>query len=662
MASTTTAHQIFTSGQAELTKPIRPIRDLPDPSAHKELRAGLKKHGLSDRAAGAIAYIWTDPAAILAQLDNPQIRRIPGAYLKSVIGPAYTARLAPDPSNPRNADRVQFALAEVNGPPAALLRATEIGVGEMGIQAVSRTALLEQLEWAIETTRERTTPRPSIEKQGIMDPPIGVATTVYYEDPDVSPTTHIFVREGSTRISHGLYYLGVDAEAILFGLPRGASPMQSHIAQINGYTQKAADEILPSEEAAVRCAVTEFELIIGVVPDTLGTVDLAQAIKARVAQDHLNPKAKWSDESKHTSLAEECLIAARSAGVIPTDQELDWLSGRLTRSQAAARKINAHSDDRAARIINLFTTNEPKTRNAVREPIALVLTEEEGSRRRRVTSNAKLPLAIELISRELNGAVPETKLGDFRKTLKEALPPDLSTRNWAPSNRSPEEMFKAATQELVEGETGGPSGTELVVRAAYVLAKYGMIRNPRHDRGEENDRRPAHEVIGALLETDTGLMHLRQALEDDRNGLRPRQVDAQGQPRPMVGGGDVLIDNKLLRTKLAPKNGAPQQPVPPGDEARRQYKFAIRTIKAKLRDISDDMRYLETIEEDGIPLVEREGRADARLLRDTLRNMADKAEGWWEAAMDAGAIPRTDTTDTDGDATSAEAVLEEESG
>ncbi|MGY0463020.1 hypothetical protein ACW14Y_22650 [Kitasatospora sp. cg17-2] len=640
--------------RTELSKPLRRVPSIPDPALHKDLRAALKARGMADRVAGAISTIWTDPASVLPQVANPQRRRIPGAYLLVVSGSVYTSRLVPDPLNPRNADHVQFALAQAAGAsPATLGPAVQEGEGELAIHVESREALAEQVDWAIETTRTRNSPVPDIADQGIMDPPIGVATTVYYDGTDESPTTHIIVREGSSRTSHGLYNVGVSADDVLFGLPRSASPMQAHIDKINGFISKAAEDVLPIEKAAIRCAVTDFELIIGVVPDVVGAVDLSQAIKARVAQDHLNTKEPWTDAAKHTALAEECLISARAAGVITSDAEADWLGGRLTPKEAEASKIEPYRDDRAARAVHLFTTSDPHIHNAVRQPIALVLTNEPtGSRKRtRVTTKTKLPLAVELIAREKRGAASEGELDKFRKALADALPGDLQKVSWKPTRRTPEALYQAAVREVEEAQDVRPAVAELWVRAAYVLAKHGVIGSARHDVGAGGDRRSASAVMEALADTEQGLLHLRQAVEDDRAGLAPRQVDAQGQPRKNGAGEDLAIDNTFLRTKLAPVGG--QAPLPlPGPEAavHEHYKRAVQATKDALRNLDSEMRNLAgLVDEDGEPLIEREGKAHARLLKDKLQQLAAEAQDWWEKAVEAQGSPAASAkTDDEG--------------
>ncbi|QPA01607.1 hypothetical protein DI273_24025 [Streptomyces violascens] len=38
---------------------------------------------------------------------------------------------------------------------------------------------------------------------------------------------------------------------------------------------------------------------------------------------------------------------------------------------------------------------------------------------------------------------------------------------------------------------------------------------------------------------------------------------------------------------------------------------------------------------DDVPLIEREGRAHARLLKDKLQELAGEAQDWWERAVEA---------------------------
>ncbi|MEU6421803.1 hypothetical protein [Streptomyces spiralis] len=623
--------------RTELAKPLKRVPQIPSPELHRSIRAALKKRGISDRVAGVISTIWTDPAAVLPQIDNPQRRRIPGAYLEVISGTVYTARLVPDPLNPRNADEVPFAIAQDAGaPPAALVPAESAGEGELAISLSNRKALAEQVEWAIETTRRRNSPIPDIAEQGIMDPPIGVATTVFYADDTESPTTHIFVREGSSRVSHGVHYVGATAEDILFGLPRTASAMQTHIDAINALVEKPQQDILREEGAAIRCAVTEFELIIGVIADVPGAVDLSQAIKALVAQDHLNTKASWTDSSKHTTLAEECLLTARAAGAIRTDAETDWLAGRLTAKEAQEHRIPPYGDDRAARAVHLFTTDEPEIHNAVRRPVALVLTNEsETGRRRRVTTKAKLPLAIELVAREKRGISADAEISRFRKAFADALPDGLQKQR-RPSKLSPEALFQAAVQELTEGSEDRPATTELWVRGAYVLAKHGAISTPRHDVGPNGDRRSARQVLEELTETAHGLQHLRQAIEDDRVGLKPRQVDAQGQIRKNGAGEGIRLTNEFIRNTLAPKDHEPPTELDPSAAVREHYNRGVLATKQALRVLEREMSNLGGLRDaDGTPLIEREGRHVSRLLINELRRLANDAEEWWDAAVSA---------------------------
>ncbi|GAA4310223.1 hypothetical protein BJY14_003586 [Actinomadura luteofluorescens] len=630
---------------ARLTRPLRRLPELASPAAYRQLRAAFKKHEMSDAAASALSTIWVDPEAVVPQVAHPQRRRVPGGYLLVITGRVWSGRITPDTENPRNADHVQFAIAETLGiSPVGLPSARVHGVGEMAIRAKSRTALGEQLEWTVETTRSRNEPHPSIAEQGIMDPPIGVATTVIYEDPDEAPTTHVFVREGSSRVSHAHYHLGLTAEDALFGLPRNAAAMQQHVDEINGFAGKDAAEIEESEKAAIRCAITEFELVIGVEEDAPDSTDLAEAIKARVAQDHLNPKKKWTESSRLTSLAEECLGALRKAGAIRSDAEADWLGGRLTRAEAIAHKIPAHGDHRAARLVHLFTTNDPQAHNAIRNPIALVLLDEaDGSakRNRQVRGNTKLPLGVELVVRELLGVAPDRAVAGFRKTFIDALPTNLSTRTWKPSRRSPEALYAAAAQELAEDQVGGSAGTELWVRAAYVLAKHNKIGGGRHDMGDGGDRRTSRELMEDLLGLDLGLRQLRQAVEDDRDGRAPRLIDAQGLPRQDATGEEIPITNERLRVKIAPKDTS--NTGPSNGDAQTRFRHKVKVMRDSLRNMESSMRDVEGIvDSGGDRLIETTGREAALLMSKQLYKLFERANAWYGAAFDGQTNPFAD--------------------
>ncbi|XIG77419.1 hypothetical protein C1N81_31950 [Streptomyces sp. SGAir0957] len=406
--------------------------------------------------------------------------------------------------------------------------------------------------------------------------------------------------------------------------------MQSHIANMNGYLEQPGDDIKGSQQAAVRCAVTDFELIIDVQPDSAGAVDLAQAIKARVAQDHLNTKKEWSPASKNTALAEECLRSAYALGVLSSEAEAAWLGGYLTSEDAAADGISAYGDNRAAHTVYLFTTRQDaKIYQAIRQPIALVLSEEAAAGRKqvKVTSRAKLPLAVELIARELRGAVSESKLADFRKALPEALPADLNKRVWKPTKRTADQLYRAALQEFADGEAGGPAGSELWIRAAYVLTKHGKISGGRHDKGSVSDRRTPADVIADLLEVEAGLLQLRQIVEDDRAGLKPRQVDGQGQLRKNAVGEDLEIDNASLR-KITSKDGSPPD-VAPGQAARDRYRRDVKATRLAIRALENCMLDLgDDTDEEGRLFIETEGRHYALLLHNQLRVLQDKAFDW----------------------------------
>jgi hypothetical protein len=113
-------------------------------------------------------------------------------------------------------------------------------------------------------------------------------------------------------------------------------------------------------------------------------------------------------------------------------------------------------------------------------------------------------------------------------------------------------------------------------------------------------------------------------------------VDAQGYPEPSAAGTDTYIDNKFLRETLAPKDKEEQEPLDAEALLDEQYQRAIKDTQRALRVLADEMRNLGDLQdENGVSLIERRGRSEAKLLRGTLQTLLGTAEEWWEAAMDA---------------------------
>ncbi len=619
--------------RTELLKPLHPIASLPRATDIRSLRAALKKNlGMSDAVAGSVSTIFTDPAKIIGQVANPTRKRVPGGYVTVLNGQVFTARLAPDPFNPRNSDRVRYKVSgKVSGLP--MITAVPGGPGEMELSVPSRDALIEQLDWTRETTVGRNEPYPPIAEQGIMDAPYGVVTTVHYANGEAD-SVHVFVREGSSRVAMAHKLIGLHSEDVLFRYPGAARHIQAHIDELNGYAAMPADEIGTEEAAALRCGVVEFELIVGVEPDVPNGLDLGQAVKARVSQDHLNAKTEWSEASQHSTLGDDCLRALVDAGTI-TEKRFEWVSGRLSAKESVAGGFTAFPDERAAQAIYMFTTNIPKYHESVRKPIALVLTKDPNGRRSpRVAARDKLPVAVEMIAREMSGT--ETEVKRFRTVLEKALPIDISTRKWQPSTATPEALYKGAVGELKADKVGGKCGTELLVRAAYYLAKYGSIAAPRNDEGPGGDRRAVREVLSAMLESEHGLLVLRQAVEDGRNRVEPRLVDSKGDLVEAAGGGDVVLTNIKIRTSIAPREG--YQPKPKTTTPADKFQTKFRQLRADVRSVGNTVRALgEMTNDNGSLLVDTTEVLSPSQIKSVvaeLRTVVETLTEWRETSLD----------------------------
>ncbi|WP_250000245.1 hypothetical protein [Actinoplanes sp. M2I2] len=630
--------------RTEMPRPLRRLPELPAPAVIRELRAAAKKAlGMSDRAAGAMSTIWVHPEAILPQIEQPRRMRIPGGHLLYLDGLVWTPRLMADPLNPRNADRYFYPLAggEAISHDESLVANVESLSGELVMTAPSPRELLHALEVAMDKTRKSNDPNPPIRDQGIMDAPFGVMTVLNFSDGSTDIAVPL-VREGSSRTSHAHDALGLEPEDTVLRMPASSKAMTEFIADINSIVSRPADEVDEDDRARVRCATTNFLLIVGFEPDTPGTLDLAAAIKIKVAQEHLNTKQDWTDAAQNSTMADDCLQAAYRGGLLKSSADYNWLLGRLTHEEAVEVGLAEHFDDRFARLMWMFTTADPQVHDVIRRPIAFVLRQEKKSdnARVRVTSKTKVPLAAELVAREFRGHpdYPDTDVDRIVKVIQNGAA--ITKHAWSVQHTSLTALEKDAQAELASAGVPGASCAELAVRALYYGAVWDdVFRIARNDQGAGSDRRSVADLIEAMMGTSAGITQLASIVRDGRADQQPIEVDADGEPVIAGDGGPVPLTNQRLRYVLFPKGGSAKKPGKgpeggPNPEPQPEpdpYVEAQETIDKALRELTDFFEYLEDqVDDSGAPLVESQGltAAQAKRWRKTLGSLLQKVNEW----------------------------------
>ncbi len=621
--------------RTEMPRPLRRVPDLPAPADIRALRAAARKTlGMSDRAASAMSTMWVQPAFVLPQVEQPRRMRIPGGNLLYVEGLAWTPRLMADVLNPRNAAEYFYPLAGAETSAQEQGMATSITAlqAELQMTAPSRDELLNMLDIAMQKTRTNNSPYPPISEQGIMDSPFGVMTVIKFSDgtPDIAVPQ---VREGSTRVSHAQKILSLEPEDTVLRMPAGARAITDFITAINQLVEKPATELTDDDRARVRCATTNFILIVGFEADMAGTPDLAEALKIKVAQEHLNTKLDWSEAAQNSVIADDCLQAAFGEGLLRSGDEYTWLRGLTTRDDAMESGLAKNPDDRSTRLLWLFTTDEPQVHAAIRRPIAFVLRKDNGRKQVHVRKTTKVPYAAELVAREFRGRTgyPDSTVDRIVKVLGNGAKVAGVSPWTMNSPRSLEALEKAALAELRSSGKPGASCTELAVRALYYAAMYDVVRVPRNDRGEGSDRRSVADVLQTMLQSTPGIVQLASIIRDGRRGRKPILRDEAGKPVRSGDGEPALLKNDTIRYDLYPKGGTSGEPG--GQDPFLAAQARLKRLVGELIEGIDDLS--KVMDDDENPLVELQGLpAEAKAWRKELSAAAEQLSEWYDIGVE----------------------------
>ncbi|QFU90936.1 hypothetical protein [Amycolatopsis sp. YIM 10] len=561
MTSTITPPTDVVGEETQMLRPVRTLPDVADPDVVRAVRRDAQKHlGMSELGAKAMSTMWANPGEVLPQISSPHRMRITGGDLLYIQAPAWTARLVPDPANPRIASSYAYQLAFREDADQAIrferiTPAQPMTPAELQTSAASQKDLVKQLNDSIAKTCKANEPYPPIAEQGIMDAPFGVMTQFNFSDGG-NPIAVPVVREGSTRVSYGLEYLGLTAEDVLFRMPASTRPLRSLISDVNGVVQSPAETVRLEDLAKARVATVQFILIVGFHPDQGDTPDLAAAVKAKVAQEHINTKNNWKPSDRDATMADDCLASALNAGVVSADEHR-WLSGDMSRDTAAKLGFGTYTEDRFLELVYLFATPEPKVHRAIRQPIAFVLARDNVRSGVQVRRTSKLPLAVELTVRELRFGDSGAAIDRIAKVLAGGA--NIAGKHVArPTSRTVEQLEEQAQAELDERKdtTPGPAGIELALRALYHGAYHGAFHIPRNDLGARSDRRPVHHVLQDMLGTPSGILQLGRIVENGRAGTPPVTIDEHGITVLAADGNPAPLTNEVIRYQLYPRGAA----------------------------------------------------------------------------------------------------------
>lgn len=576
--------------------------------------------GLSDQAARAFADAAVDPAELRKAAETPERIPVPGGTILGVRASAWSRRIMPDPRNPRigPARRHPFAVDPGSSEDcrfAPVAEPVSDGVRpELTVAIESR----EHLTWSADLAKRYILHdndwRDSIRSQGVMTEVWLVATTYKHEDgsPDLTmPTTS----EGSSRTTGVHDILGERSVDLAYDV--GDPKMRSVIRQLNdGFDRGAADSV------AMRVEIVPALFLVGFAPHLGGTEEFATAVKSLVALRHVDPPKPWGEGPEMESLADAALDELERQGVLTPDRR-KWMAGSITKDQAEKAHLSSDPAVRAAAIAEVFMSDEPDARTAIR----LAVTAQ--STRKRITSKLSSHLATALIIRAVGGDGDHSDR--IRRYMRHAFAKPLREGVWTATTRPTDELVEDALSELAANpDNGGPSTLELAARGAYPLITTLRLWGDQGGGRDQPDRRTPGEVIDAMRRTPTGVRQLAKALADYNAGGPIRVVDADGNVELTDDGAQEQMVNDTYLRNAFPQDGTVKKPAST-NTASEKLDAALSELGGVMRDLDTAIKAVKDVTGfDGSPLVDSDGvpSAHCSAWRDVLRSVEEDLVIW----------------------------------
>ena len=577
--------------------------------------------GLSEAAARSIADTAVDPAELRKAADAPERIPVPGGTLLGIRSEAWSRRILPDPRNPRigPARRHPFAVDPGTSEECRFRPVPEpssVGVRpELEVEIESR----EHLTWAADQAKRYVMTendwRDSIRSQGVMTEVWVTATTYRHEDgsPDLCAVT---TAEGSSRMTGVHDILG--ERSVDLAYDSGDRQVRSVIRRLNDAFGRG-----PSSEdlTAMRCEIVPALFLVGFAPHHGGTEEFATAVKSLVALRHVDPPTPWGEGPEMESLADAALEELERQGVLTPDRRR-WMAGAITRQEAEHAHLSSDPAVRAAAIIEVFTSDDPQTRDAIR----LAVTAQ--STRKRISPKLMNQLATALIVRAVSGGGDH--VDRVRRYMRHGFAKPLREGDWTATTRSADELVTQALAEIGRGEDSGKASLELAARAAYPLITSLKLWGDQGSGREQPDRRTPGEVIDVMRRGAAGVHQLGQALKDHASNRTIRAVDATGAVITTDDGSqDQYINDTHLRSEFPPA-GAVKRPKSP-QTSHEELEAALADLGGTVNDLVDAIAAVKAVKGvDGMPLVDVEGvdRRHCDAWRDELSAVEDDLVVW----------------------------------
>jgi hypothetical protein len=622
-----------------LPRPVDRLPDYANAKARSNAAAKLTDlFGLSESAARAFADAAVDPAELRKAAEAPERIPVPGGTILGIRANAWSRRVMPDPRNPRigPARRHPFAVNPGSSEDCRFRPVPEpVSDGvrpELSVDIESR----EHLTWSADQAKRyilhENDWRDSIRSQGVMTEVWVTATTYRHGDgsPDVCmPTT----AEGSSRMT-GVHDI-LDERSVDLAYDTGDRQMRSVAKRLNDAFDRGA-----GDSVAMRCEMVPALFLVGFEPHHGGTEEFATAVKSLVALRHVDPPKPWGEGPEMESLADAALDELERQGVL-TPERRQWMAGSITREEAEDAHLSSDPAVRAAAIVEVFNSDDPDTRDAIR----LAVTAQ--STRKRISPKLLSQLATALIIRAVGGDGDHSDR--IRRYMRHGFAKPLREGAWTATTRPTAQLVTESLSELVaDPENGGPATLELAARAAFPLIATLRLWGDQGSGRDQPDRRAPGEVIDVMRRSPAGVHQLARALDDYGIGKPIRVVDADGKIAWTDDGAQEQFINDTYLRNAFPQDGTVKRPAS-AETASEKLEAALSDVGGVMQDLENAVAAVKAVTGiDGSPLVDSDGvnSNHCAAWRRTLREVEEDLVIWGQQfRRRAGATRASEETD-----------------
>ena len=617
----------------------------------RAIKAGVDA-GLPIEFAVSLAHAAVNPSELRSLLRRPTRVNIAGGVIEAIDLDLWVPGLVPLPTNNRTMERRVYPAAGAKGHAGPLTgpRSAPGATTTLWIEGNDVGHVQDETERARDFILTKNNLYASIAARGIAMP----VNVVFFElrHRDDQPSMPLLgTADGSSRIINAQQILGLTDPQTHYHFPTNRDDYRRFIGSVTGAD---LEDLRPTQREKVmsrrNALITPARVFLRFTP-TGESYDYARAVNAFVGMLHVDPPRPWSQTGKLEAMAEAVLDVLRGVDVLD-DPVHDYLAGLLTPDQAKAHGLPVEYDEQAAFV--LATLLRVQHRDLVDRGIRDVTAQRNVGAGRRTDVIAELALRpTRSLATTMSASDPARARAERMRApyLRTARLTRYATVEWKVTGRAPEELLRAALNELNADQNGSHSDPgmwinrmELAAIAQYHLTFWGALK--REAMGSNNgDKRGPQQILDLMLRSQQGLRLLAQAIVDGRAKEPPRQVtkdgdlvlgvrDEYGAWHANGSGTPMPIDDAWLRYEIfSPGTPLPQPITPPNESPLAKAARLKNQVTTFINQITLDIEELSTISApQGGSLLDEEGWANPTPLLHQLMETHSQISYWARVA------------------------------